>query len=100
MSKLSKGTSVEILPPLPRPDLRLAFCDRQGETLRRKIQAIPEARAVAIYFERNGCLHCHGRALPHAGHGLCTKCRRRLYYEYDKIEKEIARGDTPRACRS
>jgi predicted class III extradiol MEMO1 family dioxygenase len=93
MSNLSKRASIEVLPPLPRLDLRLSFCNREEEALRRKIQTISERRAVAVFFERNGCLHCGGRTLPHAGNALCTKCRRHIYYELDKIEKEIKRGE-------
>jgi hypothetical protein len=93
MSNLTKRPSVEVLPPLPSVDLRISFHNRGDEALIRKLQSITGRRAVAIYFERNGCLHCGGRALPHAGNALCTKCRRHVYYELDKIEKEIKSGE-------
>lgn len=93
MNKLSKTQEVEVLGPLPRIDLRLALHTREEEALIRRLQNIPERRAVAVLFERNGCIHCGTRKLPHAGNALCTKCRRHFYYELDKIDKEIARGE-------
>jgi len=95
MDKLRKNPAVEVevLEPLPRMDLRLSFRTRDEEKLIRRLQKIPERRAVAILFERRGCLHCHSHSVPHAANGLCAKCRRQLYYELAKIDGEIARGE-------
>jgi hypothetical protein len=89
MTKLSKRAAVEVLPPIERAESGLAWCDQNGEARRRKTQRIPERKAVAVYFERHGCLHCGGRGLPHAGHALCSKCYRRVRYDLEKIEREI-----------
>lgn len=95
MGKLRKNPTaeVDVLEPLPHVDLRLSFCTREEEKLIRRLQEIPKRRAVAILFERQGCLHCHSHSVPHAGNGLCAKCRRSIYYELGKIDKEIARGE-------
>jgi hypothetical protein len=91
--KISKKPPVEVLPPAPRLDLPISFATREEETLVRKLQTIPERKAVAIWFERNGCLKCGGHSFPHAGNALCTKCRRRFYYEIGLIEQEIKSGE-------
>lgn len=93
MGKIRKTPRVELLEPLPRLDLRLALHTRQEEALIRRLEKIPERRAVGVLFERHGCLRCQTRALPHAGNGLCSKCRGWAYYELRKIDQEIARGE-------
>jgi hypothetical protein len=94
--KISKRSAVEVLPPVPRLDLPISFATREEETMIRGLQTIPQRRAAAIWFERNGCFKCGSRGLPHAGNALCTKCRKRLYDELETIEKEIKSGEERR----
>ncbi len=92
MGKLRKN-DVEVLDALPRPDFRISFHTKEEEVLIRRLQKIPERRAVRILFERHGCLRCRTHSMPHAGNGFCSKCRAWIYHELGKIDKEIARGD-------
>jgi hypothetical protein len=94
--RISKRSAVEVLPPVPRLDLPISFATREDEMLIRRLQTIPERKAVAVWFERNGCLKCGGHGLPHAGNALCTKCRKRFYDELEKIKKEIKSGEERR----
>ena len=84
-------TKVEILGPEPKLDLTLEpfFRTREEARLIRLLQSLPSRLKHAVFFERHGCLRCGQRNLSHASHGLCTKCRRWVYYEMTKIEKEL-----------
>ena len=93
MSKIQKPP-IEVLGPLPRVDLRLTFHTREEEALIRRLQKIPERRALAVVYERHGCLRCGSHA-PHASNWLCGKCRRWAYYELSKADRYIARGELP-----
>lgn len=88
-------TKVEIIGPEPKLDLTLEpfFRTREEARLIKLLQSANSGRKYALFFERHGCLRCRRRDLPHDSHSLCTKCRRWAYYEFSKIEKEIAKGE-------
>ena len=86
---------VEVIQGDPKPDLTLEpfLRSREEAQLIKLLQSIPSRRKYGIFFDRHGCFHCGRRDVPHAASGCCEKCRRWAYYEMQKIEKELAKGE-------
>lgn len=88
-------TKVEILQGEGRPDLTLEpfFRGREEARLVHLLQSPAARRALRVYFDRHGCLHCGCTNRPHAAHLLCHRCDKKVRYELKEIEREIERGE-------
>lgn len=86
---------IEVISGEPKPDLILEPFFRSAEETKliRLLQSVASVRKFAVVFDRHGCLRCHSREFPHAGQGLCAKCRRWFAYEVKKAENDIAKGE-------
>jgi hypothetical protein len=65
----------------------------------RRLQSVPEQRKFSIAYERFGCMICETHATPHAGNGLCQKCRSRWFQRLAGIIAEGVAGEPARAAK-
>lgn len=84
-------TKVEVIPGTAKPDLTLEpfFRGREEARLVHLLQSPIARRALLVYFDRHGCLHCGRKDVPHCAHLLCRTCHHRVHYELKQIEGEI-----------
>lgn len=84
-------TKVEILSGAAKPDLTLEpfFRGREEARLVHLLQSPTARRALLVWFDRHGCLHCGRKDAPHASHLLCRACDHKVRYELKGIEREI-----------
>jgi hypothetical protein len=86
---------IEVISGEPKPDLTLEPFFRSAEETKliRLLRSVASVRKFAVVFERNGCLRCQSREFPHAGQGLCAKCRHWFACEVKKAENDIKKGE-------
>lgn len=84
-------TKIEIIQGDGKPDLTLEpfFRGREEARLIHLLQSPIYRRALALYFDRHGCLHCGRKDRPHKGHLLCDKCYGIVRRELKEYEREI-----------
>lgn len=88
---------IEIIQGAPKPDLTLEpfFRGREEARLVHLLQNPIARRALLVWFDRNGCLHCGRKDRPHKAHSLCDRCWARMRRELKQIEREIEEGMHP-----
>ncbi len=59
----------------------------------RRLQNVPEQRKWSVFYERHGCLRCQDTQRPHAGTGMCDRCRNWVVQALGKIINGIVAGD-------
>lgn len=84
-------TKVEIIAGEATPDLTLEpfFRGREEARLVHLLQSPIARRALLVWFDRHGCLHCGRKDAFHAGHLLCDRCNHKVRYELKAIEREV-----------
>jgi len=65
------------------------FRTRQVAYELRRLQTVPERKAWNLVYEWGGCIVCKTTELPHAGNGMCPRCRARIHQLKRSAEKEI-----------
>jgi len=65
------------------------FRTRQVAYELRRLQTVPERKAWNLVYEWGGCIVCKTTELPHAGNGMCPRCRARIHQLKRSTEKEI-----------
>jgi hypothetical protein len=65
------------------------FRTRQVAYELRRLQTVPERKSWNLVYEWGGCIICKTTELPHAGNGMCARCRGRLHQLKRSAEKEI-----------
>jgi len=65
------------------------FRTRQVAHEIRRLQAVPERKKWALYFERHGCLVCESRDRSHSSKGLCQPCHARVFIRLKTILSEL-----------
>jgi hypothetical protein len=65
------------------------FRTRQVAHELRRLQTVPERKSWHLVYEWGGCIICKSSELPHAGNGMCTRCRPRIHQLKRSAEKEI-----------
>ncbi len=54
------------------------FESRQFTDELRRLQTAPDWHKFSVYYEKFGCISCHGREKPHHALGMCRTCRNRI----------------------
>lgn len=65
------------------------FRTRQVAYELRRLQTVPERKSWRLVYEWGGCIICKGSELPHAGNGMCPRCRSRIHQLKRSAEREI-----------
>lgn len=65
------------------------FRTRQVAYELRRLQTVPERKAWNLVYEWGGCIICKTTELPHAGNGMCARCRGRIHQLKRSAEREI-----------
>jgi hypothetical protein len=69
------------------------FRSRQVAYELKRLQTVPEQRKWSIWYERYGCLDCKSQDDPHAGNGLCSICRGKVFRRLAQIIAEGIKGE-------
>jgi hypothetical protein len=69
------------------------FRSRQVAYELKRLQTVPEQEKFSVSYELYGCMICETHAIPHAGNGLCTKCRAVWFRRFAQIIKEGMKGE-------
>jgi hypothetical protein len=64
------------------------FRSRQVAYELKRLQSVPEQQKFAIGYERYGCMICETSDRPHAGNGMCARCRSKWFVRYTQIIRE------------
>jgi hypothetical protein len=75
------------------------FRSRQVAYELKRLQSVPEQKKFSIAYERYGCMICETHTTPHAGNGLCQKCRQKWFQRLAGIIAEGVAGEPARAAK-
>jgi hypothetical protein len=75
------------------------FRSRQVSYELKRLQSVPEQQKFSIYFERYGCMKCETRTRPHAGNGMCARCRSNFFGRLAQIIGEGIKGEIAKPAR-
>jgi hypothetical protein len=62
----------------------------------KRLQSVPEQKKFSIGYERYGCIDCKMQDRPHAGNGMCDRCRPKWFSRYAQIIAEGIKGEPAR----
>jgi hypothetical protein len=75
------------------------FRSRQVAYELKRLMTVPEQEKFSISFERYGCMICETHDVPHAGNGLCRKCRTKWFNRLAQIIGEGVKGESAQRAR-
>jgi hypothetical protein len=74
------------------------FRSRQVAYELKRLQSVPEQEKFRIAYDRYGCLDCKTQDRPHAGNGMCNKCRAKWFVRFTQIISERIEGKPAQAA--